>query len=78
MLFLLVALHATGRFDTIARGYLPTSGEGLLVYAIVIVLTYLNAWLFSQATERQTWKVRRRLKRAMTTRVETLVESLRG
>ena len=65
MLFLLGALHATGRFDVIARGYSPASREGLFVYGVVIALTYLCAWLFSRATERQTWRARRALKRAL-------------
>lgn len=72
MLFLLDALYTTGRFDTIARGYSPTNVKGLLVYGIVIALVYSSSWLFSQATERQTWKVRRRLKRALTTSAQTV------
>lgn len=62
MLFLLGALHATGRLDPISRGYSPASAEGLAVYLSVIVAVLLLAWLFSQLTERQTWQVRAALK----------------
>lgn len=67
MLFVLGALHATGRFDVIARGYSPASGQGLFVYGTVIVVVYLCAWLFSQVTERQTWRARRALKKVFRT-----------
>lgn len=63
MLFLLGMLHATGRFDGIARGYSPTSPEGLFVYLIVATATCVSAWVFSRATERRTPTVRSFLKR---------------
>lgn len=62
MLFLLGALHATGAFDGVARGYSPTSPEGLSIQALVIVATYMFAWLFSTVTERRTPWVRAKLK----------------
>ncbi len=63
MLFLLGALHATGQFEGIARGYSPTSLGGLGVQAIVIVTTYTTAWGFANFTERRTPAVRTWLKR---------------
>ncbi len=68
LLFLLGALHATGLFDGIARGYSPTSAQGLFVYGVVIALTYLGAWLFSTATERRTPGIRRMLKQMLVSR----------
>lgn len=65
MLFLLGALHATGQFESIARGYSPTSPEGLGVQAVVIVMTYPLAWLFAKLTERRTPWVRAKLKQAL-------------
>lgn len=65
MLFLLGALHATEKFEAIARGYSPTSSEGLGVQAAVIVLTYVLAWLFATLTERRTSWVRARLKQLL-------------
>ena len=62
MLFVLGALHATGRFDGIARGYSATDPRGLLAYAITIAVVGVCAWAFSQATERQTWRLRRMLR----------------
>ena len=68
MLFLLGALHATGRFDGIARGYAPTSSQGLFVYGLEVALTYAGAWLFSQATERRTPGIRRSVKQLLVRR----------
>lgn len=68
MLFILAALHATGRFPSIATGYSPGSAQGLLVYGAMIGLVYLSAWSFAQATERQTWKARRFLKGLIATK----------
>lgn len=65
MLFLLGALHATGSFDGIARGYSPTNAQGLFVYVVVIALTYAGAWLFSKVTERRTPGIRRMLKQML-------------
>jgi peptidoglycan/LPS O-acetylase OafA/YrhL len=62
MLFVLGALYATGRFDGIARGYSATDPRGLLAYGITIVVVGVCAWAFSQATERQTWRLRRMLR----------------
>lgn len=62
MLFFLGALHATGQFESIARGYSPTDSTGLAIHAIVIVAIYLCAWLFASLTERTTPFVRARLK----------------
>lgn len=65
MLFLLGALHATGLFEPIARGYSPTSPEGLGVQALVIAMTYGLAWLFAGMTERRTPIVRAKLKQLL-------------
>ena len=62
MLFVLGALHATGSFEGIARGYSATDPRGLLAYAITIAVVGVCAWVFSQATERQTWRLRRMLR----------------
>ena len=66
MFFLLAALHATGAFPGIARGYSPVDPIGLGVYALVIVIVVVSAWLFSLATEMQTHHVRTWLKRRIT------------
>ena len=61
-LFILGALHATGRFQGLERGYSPTDPEGLLVQALVIALIYVLVWLFANFTERRTAVVRTWLK----------------
>ena len=63
MLFILAVLFKTGLFPGIRLGYVPTSGVGLMLYAVLIIAVYLSAWVFSQITEAQTWRVRRYLKR---------------
>lgn len=63
MLFLLGALHATGFFPGIARGFNPTEWTGVAIYASVILLVMVLCWLFSLATERKTERVRKVLKR---------------
>jgi peptidoglycan/LPS O-acetylase OafA/YrhL len=62
MLFLLGALHATGLFPGIARGFDPTNWSGISVYLMVTLLVLGSCWLFSLATERNTERVRRLLK----------------
>ena len=65
MLLLLGALHATGRFDGIGRGYSPTDFQGLLAYVTVASAVGLFAYAFAQITERQTPRLRRFLKRGV-------------
>ncbi len=64
MLFIMGALYATGSFRGIATGYSPTSAQGLAVYAFVILAVYACAYAFAALTERQTPRLRRRLKAA--------------
>ena len=75
MLFVLGTLHATGRFDAIARGYSPTSTQGLAVQAAAIAIIYATAWLFASVTERQTPAVRNWLKRFVARRVSARPEA---
>ena len=63
MLFVLGLLHASGEFEGIARGYEATDFRGLLAYMITIAVVLVGAWLMAAATERQTWRVRRFLRR---------------
>jgi peptidoglycan/LPS O-acetylase OafA/YrhL len=58
MLLLLGALHATGLFPDIARGYAPNDARGLLAYAAVASAVGLSAYLFARATEAQTPRLR--------------------
>jgi peptidoglycan/LPS O-acetylase OafA/YrhL len=71
MLFVLGALHATGRFDGIARGYSATDPQGLLAYVLTIAVVGACAWAFSQATERQTWRLRRILRARFDTQLKS-------
>lgn len=75
MLFVLGALHATGRFDAIAVGYSPTSAQGLAVHAMAIAIIYAVAWLFARITERQTPAVRSWLKRLVARRAPAKPEA---
>ncbi len=63
MLLLLGALYHTGYFPRIAQGYAPTDPRGLLAYALVVIMVGLCAFGFSRATEQQTTRVRKLLKR---------------
>jgi hypothetical protein len=63
MLFILGALYATDRFDSIARGYLPTDVQGLITYAIAAGAVGVSAFAFAHLTERQTVRLRFFLKR---------------
>lgn len=65
MLFLLAALHATGRFPAIAHGFDPTDLHGLGVYVLIIFLVMGLSWLFSLTTERNTGRIRSLLKRTL-------------
>lgn len=65
MLFMLAALFKTGLFPGIRLGYVPTSGVGLMLYAVLIIAVYLSAWAFSQITEAQTWRARSYLRRKL-------------
>jgi peptidoglycan/LPS O-acetylase OafA/YrhL len=71
MLFLLGALHKTGRFDGIATGYRATDPQGLFVYGLVIALVLLSAWGFARLTEHQTWRVRKWLKARLRQRLKS-------
>lgn len=63
MLFILGALHATGRFDGIAHGYSPTDGRGLTAYAVTAGAVGVCAFAFALLTESQTPRLRLFLKR---------------
>lgn len=65
MLFLLGALYHFRGFQTIGRGYDPTSTEGLGVYAFVIISVYAIAFLFSRGTEAHTASLRRFIKQRL-------------
>lgn len=62
MVFVLSVLYTQYEFSGIKTGYSPVDGEGLLIYGVVLVVTYLIAFLFSRVTEEKTWKVRQYLK----------------
>lgn len=65
MLFILGVLHATGRFPGIERGFAPQDAAGLAAYVLTIGLVFTICYLFSLATERNTERVRRALKRRL-------------
>lgn len=65
LIFLLSALYATGRFPGIATGYSPADRQGLAVYGLVAVAGFVFAYLFAMATELQTGKLRRLMKRQL-------------
>lgn len=62
IIFLLSFAFASGYFPGVAIGYRPTDPEGLLLYALITLVVYLAAWIFSLVTERHTVRVRRFLK----------------
>ena len=70
MIFLLAGIFATGAFHEISQGYVPTNGEGVILYVGIIIVVYSLAWLFSRATEAQTWRLRKYLKRKLISRLQ--------
>lgn len=69
MLFVLALLHATGWFPGISRGYLPAEPQGLVAYALTIIVVFWVTWLFSLGTEQRTHVVRRFLKSRLASRI---------
>ncbi len=58
MLFMLTLIYSLVGIEGIRTGFSPTDGVGLALYLSLIVTILLIAWLFAQATERQTYRLR--------------------
>lgn len=65
MVLLVAALGTLTANPGYATGFAPTDPVALATYAAEVTLAFAFAWLFAQATERQTGKVRRFLKRRL-------------
>lgn len=65
MILLVAVLGTLTANPGYANGFAPTDGVALATYAGEVLLAVAFAWAFAQATERQTGKVRRWLKRGL-------------
>jgi peptidoglycan/LPS O-acetylase OafA/YrhL len=65
MLLVLGVLKSTGFFPGIAKGYTPSDRQGLFVYALTVIIVGCSAFWFSRATESQTPRVRKLLRRQL-------------
>ena len=65
LILLVAALGTLTGEPGYATGFAPTEPLALATYAAEVVLAFTFAWLFAQATERQTGKVRSWFKRCL-------------
>ena len=65
MILLVAALGTLTGNPGYASGFAPTDSVALATYGGEVLLAFAFAWVFAQATERQTGKVRRPLKRML-------------
>lgn len=68
LILLIAALGKLTGNPGFVGGFAPTDPIALASYAAELILAFGGAWLFAQATERQTWKVRAWLKRQLVAR----------
>lgn len=65
MLFLIGVFYHSGKFSCLAEGCSATNSMAVLAYVSIALLVVVGAWLFALATERQTGRVRSRLRRIL-------------